>query len=293
MSLRDTWNRFWFAPDAARNLAIARVLAAGTALWVLLSRERAAVSGIGTPFWAAVEPSTRWRFLLFPGHAGLERALVIVTAILLCGALFGIGARACAFAAGLLLYHIAPLESIIWTASPVARGLTLPTLALLVCGMTPSADATVFGRGPSERSWRYGWPLRLLQLWLAGVYVISALGKLRVSGLAWTSASNLSHWFRLATQNPLVAVHTLLGTWMAAHPLLTGAAGIGTLAFEWGMILAVVSKPWRPWLAGAALLFHLGIYLTMNITLNSWPLLLVFFDWDPAVLRLTPPAPKP
>ena len=32
------WDAFWHAPTSARNLAIARILLAGTALWMVLSR---------------------------------------------------------------------------------------------------------------------------------------------------------------------------------------------------------------------------------------------------------------
>jgi hypothetical protein len=275
------WDRHWFAPDAARNLAMARLLAAGTALWVLLSRDRAGVSGLDTAFWAGVAPSTRWRFLLFPGHERLEHFLVLVTTVLLVGALIGVRARVCAFAAGLLLYHLAPLESIVWTSSPAGRGLTLPALTLLLCGIAPSADALTPGAGESPPpSWSYGWPLRLLQLWLVNVYFFSGLGKLRTNGLAWASASNLSHWLHLATQDEQIAVYHSLGAFMAAHPLVAGATGAGTLVFEFGIVAALFSKRWRPWLATAAMAFHLGIYFAMNITLNSWPLLLTFYDWD-------------
>jgi len=279
--LLDAWNRHWFAPDTARNLAMARLLAAGTALWVLLSRDRAGVSGLDPAFWAEVAPSTRWRFLLFPGHERLEHFLVLLTAVLLIGALVGVQARISAFASGLLLYHLAPLESIVWTGSPAARGLTLPALTLLLCGIAPSADALVPRRNKSPSpSWVYGWPLRLLQLWLVSVYFFSGLGKLRASGIAWATASNLSNWLYLVTQNELIAVHQRLGSWIAGHPYLAGSTGTGTLLFEFGMVTAVVSKRWRPWLATAALLFHLGIYFAMNITLNSWPLLLTLYDWD-------------
>jgi hypothetical protein len=260
---------------------MARLLAASTALWVLLSRDRAGVSGLGSAFWAGVPTSARWRYLLFPGHERLEDILVLLTAVLLLGTLIGIGARFCALAAGLLLYHLAPLESIVWTTSPAARGLTLPALTLLLCGFAPSADALAPGRHVvPANSWVYGWPLRLLQLWLVGVYLYSGAGKLLVSGIAWASSSNLSNWLHLATQNELIAVHQRLGAWLAGHALLAGTIGVATLVFEFGIVVALFSKRWRPWLATAALAFHLGIYFAMNITLNSWPLLLTFFDWD-------------
>ena len=69
------WNSFWYAPAPALNLAAARVVFAAHALWVLGSRDFGAISGVPDVFWAAVPPGTRWRYLLFPGHAPLEHAL--------------------------------------------------------------------------------------------------------------------------------------------------------------------------------------------------------------------------
>ena len=65
-----------------------------------------------------------------------------------------------------------------------------------------------------------------------------------------------------------------------ASTSVAGASGAGTLLLEFGMVTAICSKRWRPLLACAAIGFHLGIYYAMNITFNSWPLLLTFFDWD-------------
>ena len=278
--LRAMWVRYWFAPEPALQLAIARVLAAAIALRMLLSRDLAGVSGLAPEFWAGVATSTRWRFLLFPGHESLERALTALAIVLLVGALLGIRPRTSAFVAAVLLYHLAPLESIIWTASPYGRGLTLPTLTLLLCGIAPSGDALVRGAVPMQPSWRYGWPLRLIQLWLVGVYFFSGLAKLRASGIEWAGSDNLTHWLRLATQNDLVAVHRVIGSWLADRPVVAGAIGIGTMSFELGCVVALASRRARPWFAVLAISFHAGIYLAMNITVNSWPLLLVFFDWE-------------
>lgn len=287
--LRAAWERHWFAPEPAINLAVARMLAAGVALWVLLSRDRAGVSGLPDVFWRGVGATTRWRFLLFPGHEQLEQGLTLLAVVLLLGALLGLRPRTSSFLSALLLYHLAPLESIIWTASPHGRGLTLATLTLLVCAIAPSGDALVRGARPVTPSWQYGWPLRLIQLWLVMVYFLSGVGKVRESGLAWLHADTLVHWLRLATQNDLVAVHRTLGGWIADHPVVAGAAGVGTLLFELGSVLALVSRRSRPWFAGVAIAFHAAIYFTMNITLNSWPLLLTFVDWDALRNRLQRP----
>ncbi|MBL8997125.1 MAG: HTTM domain-containing protein [Gemmatimonadetes bacterium] len=281
-SLRERWDAFWFEPGHALQLAVVRVLAAGTALWVLVSRDRAGVSGLGGEFWSGVSTITRWRFLLFPGHETLERALTLLAAVLLVATLLGIRPRVTAFASALLLYHLAPLESIVWTPAPYGRGLTLPTLALLLCGIAPSADALAPGARTTAPSWRYGWPVRLLQVWLVSVYFFSGVAKLRASGLAWASGENLTHWLRLATQNELVNVHVAVGGWIADRPLAASGAGALTLAFELGCVVALFSRRARPWFALVAIGFHVGIYLAMNITFNSWPLLLAFVDWPAA-----------
>ena len=282
---RAVWARYWFAPEPALHLAVARVIAAAVALWVLLSRDRAGVSGIPDAFWADVASSTRWRFLLFPGHETLERMLTLLAVVLLLGALLGVRPRFCSFTSALLLYHLAPLESIIWTASPYARGLTLPALTLLLCGIAPSGDALVRGTKPRPPSWAYGWPLRLLQIWLVSVYFWSGVGKLRTSGLAWSSAENLAHWLRLFAQNDLTAVYRAPAIWLADHWLLAGVVGAGTLVFELGSPIALFSRRARPWFAFSAITFHAGIYLFMNLTFNSWPLLLTFLDWEALTSR--------
>ena len=74
--MRAAWDRYWFVEDAPLNLAVARVLAAGVTLWILCSRDFAAVSALPQPFWEGVPTATRWRFLAFPGHLGIETAVL-------------------------------------------------------------------------------------------------------------------------------------------------------------------------------------------------------------------------
>jgi hypothetical protein len=282
------WAKYWFREDAALNLAVARVLAAGVALWILSSRDFAAVSDLPPVFWEGVAASERWRFLVFPGHASLEAGLLWTargTALL---ALVGIAPRAACLATGVLLYHIAPLDGIVWTTSPYGRGLTLPLLALLLCAAAPSNHALALGRGEpvSSRSWQYGWALRLLHVFLAQVYLFAGLAKLRSDGLEWFGAENVRNWLLLATQDEGVAVHQWLGAWLASSDTRAGLVGVGTLLFELGFVFALLRTRLRPWLAVAAIGFHAGIYFSINITFNSWPLLLVFFDWDAIRARI-------
>src|SRR5206468_4792264 len=91
------WNRFWFARGSPRNLAAARIIFAAYSLWVLLSRNLAEMSGLPSVFWSQVGASARWRYLVFPGHPGLEHVLVWITAIALLGGMVGVLPRFCCF----------------------------------------------------------------------------------------------------------------------------------------------------------------------------------------------------
>ena len=65
------WRRFWFEPDHALNLAVARIIVATHALWHLLSRDYAAMAQI-PDLWTTVPSMQRWRYLIVIDASGLE-----------------------------------------------------------------------------------------------------------------------------------------------------------------------------------------------------------------------------
>jgi hypothetical protein len=282
------WNSFWYSDGSALNLAVARVLVAGQALWVVLSRDYGAISGLPSAFWAEVRPTYQWRFLDFPGTTNLEHALQWLAVGALVAALLGIQARWSCLLAGLLLYHLAPLESIIWESAPTARGLTIPVLALTTLGFAPCGDRLSIephraaARGnviPAD----YYWPLRLIQVFLCQVYLFSAYAKLERSGLGWVSGGNIQNWMGFMTKDPDFAVFQTPGLWIAAHPILCLAIAAAAFSLEAGFIWVLFSRRAAWWLVPIALAFHIGIVFTMNLTYLSAPLLLVFIDWERAM----------
>ena len=68
------WRDFWLEPGSPAALGAARIVIALHALWLLLSRPLYALSAMPAELWATVPASSRWRYLLFPDHAGLEAA---------------------------------------------------------------------------------------------------------------------------------------------------------------------------------------------------------------------------
>ncbi len=289
-SLTERWNRFWFAPESATNLAAIRIIVALHALWHVLSRDYAAMSGLPLEFWRGVSTSTRWRYLLFEGNANPETVVQWVATAALLGALVGVYPRLSCFVAGITLYHLAPLETVIWNASPLARGLTIAPLALLALSAAPAGDALRMwprpkGSVPSV-SGEYRWPRVLIQLLVCQIYLFAAYGKLVETGWGWGSAESIRLWllwFNLEEQN---AVFRTLGLWIADRPALCAAIGAGSLALEWSFILALFWRRARPWLISMAVVFHIGILLTMNIHVGETWLLLVFIDWDALRQRL-------
>jgi hypothetical protein len=281
--LWDTWARFWFAPESARNLAAARIVIALQSLWIVLSRDFAGVSGAPVELWRGVSAADRWRYLLFPGHAALEHVLEVVAVAALVAVALGIWPRVTCLVAGLLLYHLAPLETIIWTPSPYERGLEVSILSLVVLSVAPCTDAlSVAPRRPAHPTapWEYNWPLVLIQLFVAQIYFFSGYSKLFRVGVSWISAENLRHWLLLFNQEDQVAVFHHLGAWLAAHPTLCFLTALGAVGFDLTFIAVLFWKRLRMVYLPMAVLLHAGILFSMNIAFLNFPQLLVFVNWD-------------
>lgn len=281
------WNRFWFAPGSPRNLAAARIVFGATSLWVLVSRDFAGISGLPADFWSGVSASARWRFLDFGGHPSLERLLEHSAAVALVCVIIGVLPRLSCYLAGLLLYHLAPLESIIWTNSPYARGLTISVLALLTLAFSPCGDCwTLLPSGKpkaADSAGDYTWPIRLIQVFVAQIYFFSGYSKIFYSGWRWASPSNIKNWMLYFSEADQTRVFHSLGAWIAARPVVCGVIGVGSLVFELGLFTVLFSKMAQRLLVPLVAVFHLGILLSMNLVFLNVPQLLVFADWDSLV----------
>lgn len=301
--LRRWWDGFWFAPGSAHNLAAARILVGLHALWILLSRDLAAHSALPAVFWDSVPAAIRWRYLIFPGHPAIEQLLQVLAALSLVAVVLGMRTRAACLLAAVLLYHLAPFETVLRRLPPMERGFDVTVLALVVLAFAPCADAwrlrTRRAEAPEpERSWQYNWPLCAIQLFLAQVYLFSGWSKLYYSGIGWISADNIRNLI-LAYDQSLYAtpVHPI-GLMIAASPALSFGVAVSALAMDLGFIVALFWKRSRIVIVPLALLFHLMILLTTTIYYLNWPLLLVFVDWTWLRERFMPrkrrePEPQP
>lgn len=279
--IAGAWDRFWFADGSAANLAAARIVVTAHALWILLSRDPAAFSGLPAEFWRFVHDTARWRFLIFEGHPSLERVLQTAAIAALLAALLGLWPRAACLLAGVLIYHLAPFETIIYTPSPWVKGYTITVLALIVLGCARCGDALVpRGGGARAPAWEYHWPLKLIQLALCQVYLFAGVAKLMRTGMAWISLDTVQGYTMLYNQNEEVAVFRTLGPWLVDRPALCLAAAVLAVVLNFTFWTVLFSRRARRILVPAAFLWHLGILFAMNIAFLETPLLLVFVDWS-------------
>lgn len=289
---RRLWNIAFLSPEPALNLAVARILFASHALWVLLSRDLPAHSALPAEFWAFVYQADLNRFFIVPGHPELEYALQAITALSLGAAMVGILPRASCFVAALLLYHLAPLETIYWTPNPYQRGFTIDILALFTLSFSRCGDAlTLLGDRSSPRpSPDYCWPLRLIQFHLAAAYAISGAAKLIRVGPEWMDPVNLRNWFLMFAQQDQVrrlgSLHESVGLWIADHWLLCLLAGVFGVVANLAFIATPFSRYARYVLVPDAVFFHGMVFLSMSIFWINLPQLLVFVNWHWLVGRI-------
>lgn len=279
--MTSRWERLWFVPESPLNLAAARVIFAAHALWLLLSRDLAATSALPAPFWSLVPRTSLLRYLIFPGHPGLERGLVWLTIATLTCALLGLAPRVACFASGILLYHIAPLETIFWSTNPYERDFSIAILAFITLAAAPCGDALTPSRraAPPRDPADYGWALRLCQFYVASVYLIAGIAKLRRVGVVWIAPENQRRWLLVFNQEEQVRMFHSIGPWLADHRPSLWAMGIGAMVIDLGFVLCVFVPRLRKLFVPAAVLGHVGIALALNIFFINVPQLLVFVNW--------------
>jgi hypothetical protein len=283
--IRKLWLRAFFSPESALNLAAARVIFAAHAIWVLLSRDIPAMSAIPAEFWLDVDRTELWRYLIVPGHAGLEYTLQWIAVAALVCAILGLMPRISCFVAGLLLYHLAPLETLYWTANPFQRGFTVSVLALLTLSFSRCGDALRLGGAPHVApSPDYCWPLRLIQFHLANVYFLSGASKLIRVGVSWLDPQNLREWFLLFSQQDQVIreapIFNILGPWFAEHAVLCAIAGLYGVVANICFITTPFSRYARRFLVPDAAFFHIVVLFSMNIFWNNIVQLLIYVNWS-------------
>ncbi len=255
---------WWFAPAPAERLAAVRIFVGAFAVMWVGGRlaESYAVAQLGASHW---KPIGVTKILAEPLPPGVTLAIAIVTTVLLVAFTLGAAYRFTAPAAAI---------GILWTLTyRNSYGMVFHTENLLVLHVialacAPAADAwAIDRRATTQPVAGYGWVLKLMAAITAVTYVLAAIAKLRLAGVAWLDGEQLRN--QIAIDNLRKA---LLGDWIAplATPFLDHPSGftifsVTTIVLELSApIVFVHPRVARLWCL-AAWGFHFGVILLMNI----------------------------
>lgn len=262
MKVRRAWNRFWYTPAPLGRVAwFARLIYLYVPFDLLMGRF-VADHGLVPGSWYA--PLWVGRLLHIPGPSASGMAVVAWSIVALClVAAAGRGRRTAGVLVFLLYFY--------WCYIGFSYGkVDHDKVALLVAlAVLPTVDWA--GRSARVQDERAGWALRSVQVAVVLVYLLSAVTKLRVSGLSWLTSSILIF--------AIVRRGTMFADPLLNHPTVLHFMQAGILAFEsTSPFLLKRSRIGRIWLAGA-FAFHLAS--SVGIKIHFLPQVMCLFAFLP------------
>ncbi len=274
------WDRFWFTPQSATDLAICRVLFFGGLLYQRWWIDSGPWTELDEAFWF---PLRIFQILHLPLlSASILGALDQIWLLALAASCVGLLTRvstATAFVVGAYLIAIPHNFGKTYHSDAVIVFM-LGALALSRCGDKWSVDAWVRQRGRSVEpppSGEYRWPIRVAWLLWVLLYAAAGISKIRNGGLDWVFSDSfrnilLAHHY---THTPLVGWGIVLAEYPWVCTLLAG----GTIFIETLTPMALFSRYAR-WIVIPSLgLMQVGIGLLLGVRFDAY--LLVFLFWIP------------
>jgi hypothetical protein len=281
------WQAFWFPAVPIRRLAAFRIVMAGAAfvdIWIV-SGWVSRLSHLDGDFYRPVvllRPFPR----LGPE---LTTAIWVVLVVALAMATVGLFTRAALLVAAPLYFW--------WWATYYSYGTimhtritTLAALVVLIvapAGRAWSLDALRRRRhgrgwpapGNEGRDQLAGWALRVMMVLVVAAYMLAAWAKLKMSGVGWVTGG--------AVEAVLIEHGMLAGDLLVRYPLITRSMAALTLILEASAFVLFFRGRIRDAYFAAAILFHLGTLILLDI--NFLLLLLAylaFYDLEVGVARV-------
>jgi hypothetical protein len=204
--VRAVLDRFWFPEVSAVRLGAVRIICGAYLVYFMFRENRHLIGNAGGAPETFV-PVGLAAFLDAPLDKALYAGLVNWTTVLSVLFLLGIWHRVVGPLFGLLFLFVVTYSNC-W--SMVYHTENMLVLHALILGFTPataalSLDAWVLDRGPkwlrdaslaypkaTAPDWRYGWPIRLMQLGATLPYVVAGLAKVMgKAGFHWATGGSL------------------------------------------------------------------------------------------------------
>lgn len=278
------WNRFWFREVDGLPLGVARVgfALASLFLWVeTVPLLRRYYSDAGEfPIAGARRWGPEWisRFLMPEALGSLEAVVVLFTLLLAClvALLVGYRIRLAAWGGWLLLVWFQYRNPTFLNGGDEVLRLTGLYLALAYTALPPGDRALSVDRARLREDTGSGgdrprvpaWTLRTVQIQVALLYFVTGFWKLQ--GETWWDGRAMVY----ALDN---AAFTRFGlpSWTWLQPLLA-AAGLVVVFWEFLFPLLVAGRRTRVPALVVGVLFHGGIFLTMNIGVFAFAVLAAY-----------------
>jgi uncharacterized membrane protein YphA (DoxX/SURF4 family) len=294
------WQRYWFAPAPCLDLAVVRMIAVATQLFIMtvfagqlatLELRSAMPDGSWQPLLVLNVLNLPWGWEYRPSF---ELLRIIYYVAIGSGVLCLIG-----FLTNLSLVVFAAtcvyLQAFIYSFGDFHHPEAVMMVALSMLAISPSGrvlsvDAWLRRRrkgeddaGPLEQTSAFaGWPIKLLVWFFVLMYASAEWSKLTNGGLDWANGFTLQYYLArdgLRWDSPLAY-------WLSQHHILILLAQYGVLLFQATFALAVIFPRLRWLYVPAGLCLHIGIYLTLKAPFFQWiALYAVFIPWTEA-LRL-------
>jgi Vitamin K-dependent gamma-carboxylase len=295
------WNRYWFSPSPYLDLAVLRIVAAATQLFVLYGYGDYLEHALGR----AALPDEYWEPLIIlkimnaPFSWGFRPPPDAVSVMYYVA--FGAGFLALLgvltnlslllFATASVYVHAFDYSFNDFHHDKAVMMIALGALTLSPCGRALSVDALVRqwrqrdgdSAGLGTKSEFAGWPIRLLQWFFVLMYVSAVWNKLSFSGLDWANGYTLQYIFArdgLRWGNPL-------GVWFSQFHWMLLLGQYTILLFQATFALAVIFPKLRWVYVPLGLTFHASNWIFMYAAFPQWmALYVIFIPWSALLQRL-------
>ena len=276
----DGWCAFWFTPQPAYTLGLVRMMFGVVAVaWTLaLLPDLSKVFGEHgvAPQYTLLH--YQWSvFEVWPG----DRALLIGWALLLLSAVamtVGWHSRFAAVLVFVLIYSFLRRGVYIFNAGDSIIAIVALILALCSCGAALSLDQRRRTGSFWSAETRAPWPIRLMQVQLSVIYLVSVQAKLS-GGKSWADGSATSYAWRTDGRWALLPAPE----WLSSNAILVNAVTWGTLLIELAIAVLVWNRRWRFWVLAAGVVMHVTMMVSMNVgffSLAMFVLYLAFVPWE-------------
>ncbi|MGH3675915.1 MAG: HTTM domain-containing protein [Mycobacterium sp.] len=280
----DGWRAFWFSPQPAYSLGLVRMAFGALVVAWTLALLPDLYELFGEHGVVPQHPRTDYRWGVFETWTG-DTALLIGWVVLLMSAIamtVGWHSRLAAVLVFVLIASFMQRDGWVFNTGDALIRLEALFLALASCGAALSLDQRRRTGSFWSAQCRAPWLIRLMQVQLSVIYLVSVQAKLR--GRTWVDGTAVSYAWREDQGLALIPAPE----WLSTNGLIVNVATWGTIVIELAIAILVWNRRWRPWVLAAGVVMHLMMMVNLSIgffSLAMFVLYLAFVPWE-AVPRL-------